>query len=399
MIKTIFEVAGPFILDTCMELEAKHVGFRPQCHTTGHATVMHSTIIEQAFLLDLLYRRGYTPKYYEEEVIPGQRPLEWMESTKPIRELCLQRILDQPQIGAGYTHVEDYRQVPSPSEAFRCYKKAKLPPEPLTAAGLSLLVGADKDESEYSEQAYPRAPYQNSPETKPMKQLFRLNKKQTAAVKSRLDGLVRGAGIALEMSDAEGDALHRRGEEKQDQHELYVMALKVLGIEIEGHELHEPQGGAKDVNTKDHGRAAATNATVERINAQREDILRAFIAETGLAPSECEQVHQGSRWWVQRRAEPSTTQAATDPAQQVEAQSKALELQAHPASTRPPELTELLILVGPAFGDTDTCTWLGYYKNDEWFGVMAVDGAPPQKQKICSDSVLGWLLRPNLVAA
>jgi transcriptional regulator with XRE-family HTH domain len=44
---------------------------------------------------------------------------------------------------------------------------------------------------------------------------------------------------------------------------------------------------------------------MQRIDAQRETILRSFIAETGLKPSECEQVLQttatGVKFWVQKR--------------------------------------------------------------------------------------------------
>ena len=42
-------------------------------------------------------------------------------------------------------------------------------------------------------------------------------------------------------------------------------------------------------------------AIVERIMASREKILEAFIAETGFLPSECEQIQQGDKWWVQKR--------------------------------------------------------------------------------------------------
>ncbi len=40
---------------------------------------------------------------------------------------------------------------------------------------------------------------------------------------------------------------------------------------------------------------------ITQIMSKREKILEAFIAETGLKPSECEQVMQGNRWWVKRR--------------------------------------------------------------------------------------------------
>lgn len=45
-----------------------------------------------------------------------------------------------------------------------------------------------------------------------------------------------------------------------------------------------------------------------KINAQREQILEAFVAETGCLPSECEQVEEwstdgmGKVWYVRRRA-------------------------------------------------------------------------------------------------
>ena len=45
----------------------------------------------------------------------------------------------------------------------------------------------------------------------------------------------------------------------------------------------------------------AAALVLEAIAKQREQILEAFIAETGLLPSECEQVLQGDRWWVQKR--------------------------------------------------------------------------------------------------
>lgn len=37
------------------------------------------------------------------------------------------------------------------------------------------------------------------------------------------------------------------------------------------------------------------------IMRQRSRIIEAFIAETGLLPSECEQVTQGNRWWIRKR--------------------------------------------------------------------------------------------------
>ena len=40
---------------------------------------------------------------------------------------------------------------------------------------------------------------------------------------------------------------------------------------------------------------------LQNILQQREEILKAFIAETGLLPSECEQVTQGNKWWVQKK--------------------------------------------------------------------------------------------------
>ncbi len=40
---------------------------------------------------------------------------------------------------------------------------------------------------------------------------------------------------------------------------------------------------------------------ITQIMSKREKILEAFIAETELLPSECEQVMQGNRWWVKRR--------------------------------------------------------------------------------------------------
>ena len=43
------------------------------------------------------------------------------------------------------------------------------------------------------------------------------------------------------------------------------------------------------------------NKIIEGILSNREEILAAFIAETGLLPSECEQVFQGNKWWVQKR--------------------------------------------------------------------------------------------------
>lgn len=46
---------------------------------------------------------------------------------------------------------------------------------------------------------------------------------------------------------------------------------------------------------------AKTSEIVQGVYAQREKILEAFIAETGLIPSECEQVAQGNKWWVQKR--------------------------------------------------------------------------------------------------
>ena len=38
-----------------------------------------------------------------------------------------------------------------------------------------------------------------------------------------------------------------------------------------------------------------------RINENREKIMEAFIAETGLLPSECEMVEQDTRWWIRKR--------------------------------------------------------------------------------------------------
>lgn len=47
---------------------------------------------------------------------------------------------------------------------------------------------------------------------------------------------------------------------------------------------------------------------MRRINEQREQIIEAFLAETGCSPSECEQVVQhtpdGLCWFVRRREEP-----------------------------------------------------------------------------------------------
>jgi len=45
----------------------------------------------------------------------------------------------------------------------------------------------------------------------------------------------------------------------------------------------------------------ATNEIVDNILSQREKILEAFIAETGLLPSECELVNQENKWWIQKR--------------------------------------------------------------------------------------------------
>lgn len=46
-----------------------------------------------------------------------------------------------------------------------------------------------------------------------------------------------------------------------------------------------------------------TQALYEQVMRQREAIVTAFIAETGLKPSECEQVQQGDRWFVRKRQE------------------------------------------------------------------------------------------------
>jgi hypothetical protein len=46
---------------------------------------------------------------------------------------------------------------------------------------------------------------------------------------------------------------------------------------------------------------AKTSEMVQGVLEQREEILKAFIAETGLMPSECEQITQGNKWWIQKR--------------------------------------------------------------------------------------------------
>lgn len=47
--------------------------------------------------------------------------------------------------------------------------------------------------------------------------------------------------------------------------------------------------------------AETVSTTLRRINSMKERILEAFIAETGLLPSECEVVQAPDRWHVQRR--------------------------------------------------------------------------------------------------
>ncbi len=41
---------------------------------------------------------------------------------------------------------------------------------------------------------------------------------------------------------------------------------------------------------------------VDQIIASREEIIRAFIAKTGLDPEDIVQVVQGNRWWLEKRA-------------------------------------------------------------------------------------------------
>ncbi len=52
--------------------------------------------------------------------------------------------------------------------------------------------------------------------------------------------------------------------------------------------------------------AAKRDAIVNNIMEQREEILNAFIAETGLKPSECEQVIETDgmliRWYIRKRS-------------------------------------------------------------------------------------------------
>lgn len=58
----------------------------------------------------------------------------------------------------------------------------------------------------------------------------------------------------------------------------------------------------------DKGLEAAVNRAMRRVSEQREAIIEAFLAETGLMPSECEQVEtinaDGTRsWYVRKREE------------------------------------------------------------------------------------------------
>jgi hypothetical protein len=45
----------------------------------------------------------------------------------------------------------------------------------------------------------------------------------------------------------------------------------------------------------------SSDKLIEQIMSQREKILEAFIAETGLLPSQCQQVVQDGKWWVEKR--------------------------------------------------------------------------------------------------
>jgi hypothetical protein len=63
--------------------------------------------------------------------------------------------------------------------------------------------------------------------------------------------------------------------------------------------------GGKAIGAESTLLLAKANNAMAQINAEREKILAAFIAETGLHPSECEQVTvhgtNGMRWYIRKR--------------------------------------------------------------------------------------------------
>lgn len=42
-------------------------------------------------------------------------------------------------------------------------------------------------------------------------------------------------------------------------------------------------------------------AAIRDVSANREEILRAFVAKYGFEPDEAVQVQQGGKWWVEKR--------------------------------------------------------------------------------------------------